>query len=108
MDKKFYSLLGLARKAGKVVLGYDNILKKKKAAKLLILSCSASERTVRNVTYLEKPVIRLDINMEEFGRLMGASQVAVAAVTDDNFAEKLTIICCKGVINEREFKIQST
>ena len=95
MNKKFFSLLGFARKAGKVTLGYDSIIRKKGTVQLLILSRSASERTVKNVQSFGKPVVLVDIDKEEFGRLMGASQVAVVAVTDKNFAEKLNIYAAK-------------
>lgn len=92
MDKKFFSFLGLARKAGKIVLGYDNIVKRQKNIKLLILSNEAVERTKRNINSLNKPVINIDLSKKEFGKLMGAGEVSVVAVTDNNFAEQLNII----------------
>ena len=46
-------MLGLARRANKVILGLDNIIKYKARCKILVLAADASDRTKRNATDLD-------------------------------------------------------
>ena len=90
MNKKFIGMLGLARKARKVILGYDNIVQRQKSVILLIMSESAVERTKKNVEALNKPIIVVDMNKAELGYVLGAGEVSVVAVIDDGIAKQLT------------------
>ena len=50
MDKKkIISYLGFAQKAGKIIYGADNVLKKKKLYPLVIICSSASDRTKKDI-----------------------------------------------------------
>lgn len=91
MNKKFCSFLGLARKSGNLIIGFDNIEKRKSKAKLLVSACDASARTEKNIELLSIPLIRTDLKKTELGKLLGCSEVSVAAVSDNNFAEQLKI-----------------
>lgn len=85
------ALLGLARKAGKLVIG-DRACRKvlaKGEAKLLVLAGDGSERTRR--AFIELGVgacvpVCLLAGKEELGRQLGRDQVAVAAVTETSLA----------------------
>ena len=89
MDKKFGSLLGFARKSGNVILGLDTLEKKPAKAKLIISASDASERTKRNIGFLQRPHIEVEMTKEELGKLLGCGNVAVVGITDENFATQL-------------------
>ncbi|MBQ2882100.1 MAG: 50S ribosomal protein L7ae [Clostridia bacterium] len=91
-NNKFISLISLARKAGKLVLGYDKIKSSGKKFKLIIICSDVSERTIRNAKlYISEDgsAIDLQMSMFEFGKLIGAEKVGVAAVDDDGFAKAI-------------------
>jgi len=79
-------MLGLARRAGKLVMGSDRILASKKDCLLIICASDASERTVKNMRELGTEMIFSDSTKRELGELLGAGEVAAVAVTDKNFA----------------------
>ncbi|MDF2684853.1 MAG: ribosomal protein L7Ae family protein [Clostridia bacterium] len=89
MNNKFIGMLGIARKARKVILGYDNIIKNKRAVLLLVLSDGAADRTKKNVEALDKQVLKVDMTKTELGKVFGAGEVSVAAITDDGIAKQL-------------------
>lgn len=96
MNNKFLSLLGIARKAGKLGLGHDAakgaIVSGK--ARLCILSNDVSERLKKEFEGLTcseasgVPVIITDCTMFELGHAVG-SKAGVITVNDEGFAEKL-------------------
>lgn len=86
MENKILSMLGLARRANKVILGLDNIIKYKARCKILVLAADASDRTKRNATDLELETISLQLTKAEIGRALGCEGVAVLGVTDSEFA----------------------
>ncbi len=94
MTDKILSLLGLARRAGKLELGFDAAVSaaREKRARLLLAAKDVSEKTFKNLRYegerAEIPAIRLPASMEETGRACG-SKAGVLAVTDRGFAESL-------------------
>lgn len=95
ISEKFYSLLGLCQKAGKLVSGgelcEDSI--RSGQAKMVIISKDASERTIEKMTGLcRKYNIDLYITgqKELLGKAIGKSERAVLAVTDNNFMTMLT------------------
>ena len=45
MDHKIVSLLGLARRAGKAVLGYDQIQKRPRIFRVLVAASDVSDRS---------------------------------------------------------------
>lgn len=91
---KFLSVLGFAKKAGKIVLGYDAVLScmKESKAKLVFISSDLSIKTAKNVQFeTEKykvKMINTPFNMEEISKIIG-KKVGVVAITDENFASGL-------------------
>ena len=89
---KVLSLLGLAKKAGKVVSGEFSTEAAVKSAKacLVLVSEEASENTkkkFRNMcSYYEVPIYFYG-NKEELGRCIGQEFRASLAVTDPGFSE---------------------
>ena len=93
MDK-ILNFLGIARRAGKLSLGFDAAEESvnKKKSKLLILACDVSERTRKSVEKIsEKGNIKTvfsEIPMEKIGNAMGKS-VGIISVNDEGFAKRL-------------------
>ncbi|MGN0796518.1 MAG: L7Ae/L30e/S12e/Gadd45 family ribosomal protein [Christensenellales bacterium] len=89
--QKIISYLGFAQKAGKVVIGFDNVANKKYKRFPLILVCkSASDRTKNEVIHSDKATrIIVADNVAELTNRTGCK---VIAVTDENLA--------KAIINE--------
>ena len=80
---KFFSLLGLCKRAGKLVAG---------EAFLLILAQDASKNTKKKFTnsavYYELPLAEIGTK-EELGRAIGAEMRSIIAITEKGFAKKL-------------------
>lgn len=98
MNNKLLSLLGIARRAGRLSLGYDSAEEAMKNGKsrLLILAGDLSERTLRNITQTARQTdtrtIVSDIPMERLGAAVG-KQVGIISVNDKGFAEKMKTLC---------------
>ena len=97
MDKvKALSMLGLARRAGKLSMGHDMALGAvdSRKAKLIIFASNVSERLVREFkTYIEKKnisikIIESDISIDEFHFSLGY-KAGVITVDDCNFSIKI-------------------
>ena len=92
-NKKYLSLLGLARRAGKLSLGHDaayDSLRKRKA-KLIIFSSDISKNVIRDFEKTPSCVIavRVDETMDEIGSALG-HKAGVLSVNDDGFANRIT------------------
>lgn len=88
-------MMGLARRAGKLTFGFDAVLEDIAAgkAKAAFLSSDASARTAGGVK--EKCAARgvrlaaLPLSKTALGRAIGRDDVAVVAITDRSFADRL-------------------
>lgn len=95
MNDKLLSLLGIARRAGKLALGHDAVKELLNAGKvkLVIFTCDASERLKGELgTAAENkkiPVIYTQYTMNDIHCAAG-SKAAVTAVADSGFAKRLT------------------
>ena len=93
MDK-LLSLLGLARRAGKVEPGFDAAVGAARSGKacLLLAAGDLSEKTVKNLRYEGDragiETLGLPFGMEELGHACGL-RAGVMAVTDKGFAKAL-------------------
>ncbi|MBO5213221.1 MAG: hypothetical protein J6B86_00415 [Clostridia bacterium] len=86
MDKNFLSTLGLARRAGKLLLGVESIQKYRKPVALLIYASDASPRVKRSLSGRTEPFLSPELTKEQLGRAVGCKEAAVIAVTDAGFA----------------------
>ncbi len=92
MNKALQSI-GLARKAGQLTFGTQNVLEciRHKKAVLVIIASDASENTLKTLTdkcafygvEANKPCFTLT----ELGDILGSAACACAAFTDINFAQ---------------------
>lgn len=98
---RFCGMLGFAMRAGRVIIGADQVAaalpnRTAKAVKLVLVSYEASEATKKRFAYkcefYRKELRQIDIETSELGRLLGKQYApAVIAITDDKFAEEITL-----------------
>ena len=95
MKNQVLSLLGIARRAGRLSLGHDAVDEalKKREAKLIIFARDVSARTATHAQkaaqQAEIPCLALADGMEEIGMALG-KKAGVIAVNDQGFAKRLT------------------
>lgn len=98
MYDKLLSLLGLARRAGKLALGFEAAVQSadKGNSSLLITAGDLSERSKRAVAAAAErnrtEMIALDIPMSRIGEAVG-KQTGIISVNDAGFARKLKTLC---------------
>lgn len=90
--KKLRGALGLARKAGAVVLGTEAVIEiiRRNKAVCVYMSSDVSENTKKKLSdktsFYKAPIKRLPLTMSELADCVGySSPAAAAAVTDKNF-----------------------
>lgn len=95
-NKKYLSMLGMARRAGRLSMGHDMAEKavKSKKAKLLLFASDMSERLVNEFSILTDeympnlPSIRIDESIDELHFALGY-KAGVITVDDENFANRI-------------------
>ncbi|MCR5456453.1 MAG: ribosomal L7Ae/L30e/S12e/Gadd45 family protein [Clostridiales bacterium] len=92
----FLRHVGLARKAGKVVLGSDNVYEKMHSGSvcLVIVSREASENTKKKLEnrakYTKTDIYSIDVSVQELGKSVGTELASCVGITDINFKNLLT------------------
>lgn len=92
-NSKIAGLIGLAMKAGKLAAGDGRAseMSRKHKSFLVLVSSDASDNTKKKYMnmseYHKLPIIMLDIDRYEFGRIIGREFAVVAAVCDKGFAD---------------------
>ena len=91
--KRALGMLGLAMKAGKVVIGTEQVIAflKKERLKLVLLSGTASEGTKKKIgfkcEFYKTRVYEVAVDADELGRLLGKTySPAAVGITDENFS----------------------
>ena len=86
MNKNFLSNLGLARKAGKLIIGYDRLKDSKKKVPAVFVSSDVSAKTAANAAMqsVSGEVVPTAYTMEQLGSALGVKRAAVIAVLDEN------------------------
>ena len=93
---KFFSLLGLCKRANKLAAGEvaaeQAVRSKQTPVSLLILAEDASANTKKkfknSAAYYEIPLIEIG-QKEDLGRAIGADLRSIIAITEEGFAKKL-------------------
>ena len=94
MKNKFLQFLGLTKRAGKLLEGYNKCedAVKRKNVHLIIMSVDASENTKdKFFKYSEKykiPVLQ-GYNKEELGNVLGLEEIKILAISDKKMSERL-------------------
>ncbi len=97
MNPKFWGMLSLAMRAGRLAVGEDQATQtvRGEKASLLLLSEDAGVNTEKKVkdmaAYRRIPLLR-PAGREELGRAIGRKAAVVLAVTDDGFANQLSLL----------------
>ncbi|MCD7796584.1 MAG: hypothetical protein LUG95_02925 [Clostridiales bacterium] len=94
--EKIFSMLGLARRAGRLAYGHDAVKQSviKKRACMLIFCSDVSPRLVRDFEYTVQkqnaniPLFKTSLTMEEIYFYAGC-RAGVIAVEDENFSNKI-------------------
>ena len=100
-NEKLSGFLGLARKAGKLVFGFDMTVEamQKKTAELVLLSNDCSERTARNIKRIAEEtgteILILPLSMDEIGYAV-AKRAGVLSVCDSGFSKKIKELAQNG------------
>lgn len=98
MNERILSFLGLARRAGKLSLGFDPSVDAMihGKTKLLLLCNDLSEKSrskiLRITERTKTETIFLDISMNEVGMAIGKTS-GIISVDDEGFAKKLIMLC---------------
>ena len=94
--KRVLGMLGLAMKAGKVVIGTEQVIAflQKKRLKLVLLSGASSDGTKKKISskceYYSVLLRELPIGTDELGSLLGKTYTpAVVGITDENFSNAI-------------------
>ena len=94
--QRFYGMVGFAMRAGKLVVGTENICRvmPKGSLKLVVICDSASSNTksklIKKSVFYGITAIEADIDTERLGKLIGKTYApAAVAVTDGRFAEEI-------------------
>lgn len=92
-------MLGLAMKAGKVVIGTEQVIAylQKGKLKLVLVSGTASDGTKKKIynkcEFYKTRIEELEIGTDELGALLGKMYTpAVIGITDENFTSAITKI----------------
>ena len=94
MDK-ILSLIGLAKKAGRVEAGEEPVGAAARArnARLILLAADAADNTVRRAGHFAEAgaclLARIPADKDALGRAVGRTSCAMLAVTDIGFAEAI-------------------
>lgn len=101
MDDKLLGLLGIARKGGKLMIGFEMCSEaiEKSRAKLIIVASDTAKRTEKELRFKagERPVEIIRISADKFNlsRAIGTS-AGVIAVCDEGFAKRASELINQG------------
>ena len=100
MNDRFAGLLGLAKRAGKVAVGFDETVSqvKKRKAFLVLLATDLSPKSAKEWRYATKDhpavVRRIPLGKTELAHVLGlARETGLAAVCDEGFAKAIAAKC---------------
>jgi ribosomal protein L7Ae-like RNA K-turn-binding protein len=92
-EQKLLNLLGLAKRAGKLITGEELVIKsiQMEKARLVFIASDASENTKKKIsdkaTYYEVP-FTMSFDTDTLSHAIGANRKAVA-ISDSGFAKKM-------------------
>lgn len=98
-ENKLRALLGIAKKAGKAILGTDMTVEairsgKKKSVKLILVAADASQTTVKRITntgsFYKVPIIVTAFDKSELAHIVGSeAELSVVGISDEGFAKAI-------------------
>ena len=98
MNERILSMLGLARRAGRLSAGFDAVTEslQRGRAQLVLIASDISDRSRGNICRTAEgagcPVIILDIPQSAVGAAIGKKS-GIVSVDDGGFAKKIQTLC---------------
>ena len=98
--QKLYSMLGICKKAGQLLMGADVVLESIAKGKIYIvlltqdLSRRSSEKITSAAVHKSVKVVTVPLDMDEIGALTGKVS-GIIAVTDKGLADAVESIICR-------------
>lgn len=105
-QNKLLSLLGIARKAGRLSLGNDPALEAMRCgqAQLILVAKDLSKRTLKGICYAAEEemidVLTMMETMDDISVAVG-KRSGIIAVNDAGFAKKIRTLCDQAVNRQR-------
>ena len=91
---KVLNLLGIARRAGKLIMGTDSLIKvlPSKKIKLIFIAKDASLATIDKIDkkayFYQVPVVN-KFTTEELSKALGVGSIKIIGIADDGFAKSM-------------------
>ncbi len=91
MNKNTLGVLGLAKRAGALAVGTNNVLDsvRRGKAKLVLIASDVSDNTKKNLSdkssFYKVQTDTVDITAAELGKALGHGPTAAIAISDENF-----------------------
>ena len=97
LEKQFFSILGLAMRAGQIISGEEHVIKAVRGgqAKLVVMAADASENTTKKVTdkcHTYKVGLIQYGTREQLGESIGKEFRVTVALANNGFAKKLATL----------------
>ena len=95
MNNRLLSLLGLARRCGKLAAGFDAAVESAAdgEARLILVAWDAAARTQRNIRQEAErygvTVLPVRESKDEIGKAIGAASTGIVSIRDAGFAAKI-------------------
>lgn len=92
---KFLSFLGLCRKAGRLVLGFDSVKEaiQNNTVEMILFTSDVSQKTKKEILFCIRlrtiKVHNINICMDDFMKILG-KRSGIIAITDPGFSKKLS------------------
>ena len=94
MNNKLAGLLGIAKRSGHILIGFDAVraalLAKK--AQLILLACDCSPKTEKELRFVNKdttcPILTVDGTKDELAAALGLEKPVAVTATDDAWFAK--------------------
>ncbi|NLN82024.1 MAG: 50S ribosomal protein L7 [Clostridiales bacterium] len=98
--RRLFGLLGIARRGGKLAVGFDAVaaLMAEGKGSALLIADDLSEKTEKELRFKagerESEIVRLPLGKDEIGSALGLGKpVGILAIDDKGFAKTVLMLC---------------
>ena len=92
-NDSFLTALGLARRAGKLIYGFDAVMLSAESIRILFVARDISPNTRQNIEYrfraLNKDIVAVNYDKAQLGYALGIKPVGILGITEKGFAKLL-------------------
>lgn len=93
-NNKFFSTLGLARRAGKLCYGFDAVTQNLQNIELILVASDLSARSKKSLAavleHRKKSFVALGITMKDLADAIGTKPTGIIGITEKGFAALLS------------------